>query len=196
MSTPHNPALAALLDAGRRVLAQHRTTTLRKPAPKDTPVSHADEPADPIPAPDAPHRIPFVTTASTTVTVPNTGQSREEATEQAWEEVYVSLCHQCAREVDLGEFEPEEQSAPIGPDGDTGTRAIVEPAPPALELTRGAWLRNHLGAEVFVVEPARTALAPDLWTVDTCGVGVELATAEGLAACGYTLVTEAAVDGE
>lgn len=82
------------------------------------------------------------------------------------------------------------ESEPIGPDGDTGTRAITEPAPPALELTRGAWLRNHLGAEIFVVEPARTALAPDLWTVDTCGVGVELATAEGLAACGYTLVTE------
>jgi len=55
-----------------------------------------------------PHRIVFTTTASTVFDVPNRGQSREEAIEQACSEVYVSLCHQCAREVELGDFEPEE----------------------------------------------------------------------------------------
>lgn len=75
-----------------------------------------------------PHRIVFTTTASTVFDVPNTGQSREEATEQACAEAYVSLCHQCAREVDLGDFEPYEEE---DPDGDTGTRAIVEEFRPA-----------------------------------------------------------------
>ncbi len=70
-----------------------------------------------------PHRIIFTTTASTVVDVPNRGQSREEAIEEASAEAYVSLCHQCAGEVDLGDFEPYEPE----PDGDTGTRAIVQP---------------------------------------------------------------------
>lgn len=61
----------------------------------------------------ADHHIPFVATASTVVAIPNTGQSRNEAIEEAYSEVYVSLCHECARKVDLGDFEAEDDSRDV-----------------------------------------------------------------------------------
>lgn len=183
--TDPNPALAALLASGRRELAKHRVTHLHKPKPtppEDTAVSHADDPQPPMPAEGAPHA--YVAVQRTHSVNADRPEWNDDATViPAWDTERIEEHRRHAQHHDC-------TLLPIGPDGDTGTRAITEPAPPALELTRGAWLRNHLGAEIFVVEPARTALAPDLWTVDTCGVGVELATAEGLAACGYTLVTE------
>lgn len=51
----------------------------------------------------AKYRVHFMTAASTSVEVE--ADSREEAVDVAFNEVHVSLCHQCAREVDLGEFE-------------------------------------------------------------------------------------------
>lgn len=91
---------------------------------------------------------------------------------------------------------------PIAPDGDTGTRAIVEPAPtkPALRLVAGCRCRNPLGAELHALRPVLRelagykVLAAGIWVVEDFdplfGTTEYLVTAEGMAACGYTLVTE------
>ncbi|MFD3594344.1 hypothetical protein ACFWU5_16595 [Nocardia sp. NPDC058640] len=55
-----------------------------------------------------PHRITFLASASTTVRIPNTGQSREEAIEDAYADLDTGLCWQCASKVELGDFEAEE----------------------------------------------------------------------------------------
>lgn len=50
--------------------------------------------------------VHFTTVASTTVTVE--ADDHDEAIDKACNEVYVSLCHQCAGEADFGgEWEPE-----------------------------------------------------------------------------------------
>lgn len=50
--------------------------------------------------------VHFVTPASTSVRIE--ADDAEEAVDKACDEVYVSLCHQCAGELDLaGEWEPE-----------------------------------------------------------------------------------------
>lgn len=90
---------------------------------------------------------------------------------------------------------------PIGPDGDTGTKAITEPAPakPALEMVEDGLYRNPAGGQVRVVQMLRNPLAPGMWSAMVPGIfGDHYAevTAEGLAACGYTLVTEGGSDDE
>ncbi len=55
-----------------------------------------------------PYHFTFEATASNFVEIPNTGQTRNEAIEQAYQEQHVTLCHQCARQIDLGEFELAE----------------------------------------------------------------------------------------
>ncbi|WP_446224952.1 hypothetical protein ACTWPB_07495 [Nocardia sp. IBHARD005] len=55
-----------------------------------------------------PHRINFTTGASTAVDVPNTGQTRDEAIEQAYADLDTGLCHHCSSKVELGDFEAEE----------------------------------------------------------------------------------------
>ncbi len=116
-----------------------------------------------------PHRIIFTTTASTVVDVPNTGQSREEATEQAWEQLHVGLCHHCAGQVDLGDFEPYEEE---DPDGDTGEEFRPAEVEPGLSIhgiitraTRTATtsIKNDNGDSVYsrgnVVEAIRLLVA-------------------------------------
>ncbi|MGW5377464.1 hypothetical protein ACWESM_18660 [Nocardia sp. NPDC003999] len=55
-----------------------------------------------------PHRFTFEATASNFVEIPNTGQTRDEAIEQAYQEQHVRLCHSCAGQIDLSEFELAE----------------------------------------------------------------------------------------
>jgi hypothetical protein len=54
----------------------------------------------------AKYRVAFHATASASVEVE--AESEEEAREEAYNELYVSLCHQCARQVDLGDFEVDD----------------------------------------------------------------------------------------
>ncbi|MFC4124898.1 hypothetical protein [Nocardia rhizosphaerae] len=137
MSEPHSPALAALLAAGRRELAKHRTTTLRKRPRKDATVITEPTP-DPIPADTAPH-------------------------------AYVALKRYHNVHADRPEWEPEAftvpewnhaelenrrrqgyELLPIGPDRDTGTRAITtEAADLAVEVKE---LRATLAA-IKAVDP-------------------------------------------
>jgi hypothetical protein len=52
------------------------------------------------------YTVHFTTVASTSLNVE--AEDIEEAIDEACNEVYVTLCHQCAREMDLGgEWEPE-----------------------------------------------------------------------------------------
>lgn len=84
----------------------------------------------------------------------------------------------------------------------TGTRAIVaEPPAPAaaLPMIEGGLYRNPLGAELWLAYLERWPLAPGIWSAAVPGLfgdKYQHVTAEGLAACGYTLVTEAGSDGE
>lgn len=55
-----------------------------------------------------PHIFVFEATASNVVEIPNTGQTRDEAIQQAYREQHVSLCHQCSGHIDLGDFELAE----------------------------------------------------------------------------------------
>ncbi len=55
------------------------------------------------------YRVYFATEASSVVTVE--AEDRDDAIDKAYERHYVSLCHQCAHEVELGDFE-----VPVGKD--------------------------------------------------------------------------------
>ncbi|MGS2805360.1 hypothetical protein [Nocardia sp. MW-W600-9] len=88
-------------------------TTLHLPDPEDTPVSHADEPQPPIPADDAPHAWVAV---------------------QRYHSVHADRPEWAAQAVVVPEWDHDSLAAfrrqgrhllPIGPNGDTGTRAIT-----------------------------------------------------------------------
>lgn len=56
----------------------------------------------------AEHNFLFVTTASTWVTV-ESDLPREQAEELAWDKVDASLCHQCSRKAEFGDWELSEE---------------------------------------------------------------------------------------
>ncbi|WP_280201294.1 hypothetical protein [Nocardia cyriacigeorgica] len=138
------------------------------------------EPVDPIPADDAPHAY---------VAVRRTHSPNADRPEWQWDAGVIPV-HDRA-EIDLHRRRGYEL-IPIGPDGDTGTRAITKPAP---RMVEGGLYRNPLGAEIRLIALQRQPFAPGLWLAHT-ELSREFVTAEGLAACGYTLVTEEATDGE
>ncbi len=158
------------------------------------------EPADPIPADDAPHAYVAVQrTFSPHADRPE--WDRDARVIPEWDRDELAWRRACG-----------DTMLPIGPDGDTGTRAITEPAP-ALEMAEGNVFRRGNGSLIRLVQLAYThpdlhkyclslaQLSPGLWVAElTAPAGtVEpvLVTAENLAALGYTLVTEEAeTDGE
>ena len=149
--------------------------------PEDTAVSHVDAPQPPIPAEGAPHAYVAV-------------QRNPAAEQPTWWQDAVVIPAQSTEEQHYYTRQGYEL-LPIGPDGDTGTRAITEPAPakPALEMVEDGLYRNPAGGQVRVVQMLRNPLAPGTWSAMIPGIfGDHYAevTAEGLAACGYTLVTE------
>ena len=141
------------------------------------------DPVDPIPADDAPHAY---------VAVKRTHSPHADRPE--WDHTAVVIPEwdheELAYRRRLG-----EDLIPIGPDGDTGTRAVAEPAPPAPRMVEGGLYRNLLGAEIRLIALQRQSFAPGLWLAHT-ELSREFVTAEGLAACGYTFVAEEATDGE
>lgn len=143
------------------------------------------EPVDPIPAAGAPHAYVLVErTHSPNADRPEWDRSAVVIPEWEREE----LAH-------WRDYHDKYALIPIGPDGDTGTRAITEPGPPAPRMVAGGLYRNLLGAEIRLIALQRQSFAPGLWLAHT-ELSREFVTAEGLAACGYTLVTEEATDGE
>lgn len=163
---------------------------------KDTAVSHVDEPQPPMPAEGAPYA--FVVVERTFSPYADRFECRRDA---------IVIPEWDHKELENWRNRPGYALIPIGPDGDTGTRAIVEPAPakPALRMVEDGLYRNHLGAELRLSVPAYRStplrhwqvMAPGLWTAIVVGsIAAWLVTAEGLAESGYTLVTEAGSDGE
>jgi hypothetical protein len=120
--TDPNPALAALLASGRRELAKHRVTHLHKPKPtppEDTAVINAAEPQPPMPAEGAPHA--YVAVQRTHSVNADRPEWNDDATViPAWDTERIEEHRRHAQHHDC-------TLLPIGPDGDTGTRAIVEP---------------------------------------------------------------------
>jgi hypothetical protein len=105
--TDPNPVVDALLASGRREL----TTT----STEDTAVIDAETPVDPIPADDQPHAYVVVQrTHSVNADRPEWAAAAYVISEHDHDEIAFAR----ARGRTL---------LPIGPDGDTGTRAIVEP---------------------------------------------------------------------
>lgn len=141
------------------------------------------EPVDPTPADDAPHAY---------VAVRRTHSPNADRPE--WAYPAYSVAEWNHEQLDWFRRKGFDL-IPIGPDGDTGTRAITEPAPPALRMVAGGLYRNLLGAEIRLIALQRQSFAPGLWLAHA-ELGREFVTAEGLAACGYTLVTEETTDGE
>lgn len=120
--TDPNPVVDALLASGRREL----TTT----PTEDTAVSHADEPQPPIPAEGAPHAY---------VAVRRTHSVNADRPE--WEtDPHLIPAHE-VDELIYWNTQPDVSLLPIGPDGDTGTRAITG------QETRIAELEAELQAE-------------------------------------------------
>lgn len=191
--TDPNPVVAALLASGRRELAKHRVTHLHKPKPtppEDTAVSHVDDPQPPMPAEGAAYAY---------VAVERTFSPYADRPE--WDFKAVVIPEWNHKELEYWRNQDGHTLIPIGPDGDTGTRAITEPEPtkPALEMVEDALYRNPAGGQVRVVQMLRNPLAPGMWSAMVPGIfGDHYAevTAEGLVACGYTLVTEDGSDGE
>lgn len=84
--------------------------------PEDTAVSHADEPQPPMPAEGAPHAY---------VAIKRTHSLNADRPE--WEtDPHLIPAHE-VDELIYWNTQPDVSLLPIGPDGDTGTRAIVEP---------------------------------------------------------------------
>lgn len=151
--------------------------------PEDTAVTHADEPQPPIPAEGAPHAYVAVRRYHSL-----------NADRPEWQAPAYVVPEHDHDELDLARRRGFSL-LPIGPDGDTGTRAITAPEPtkPALEMVEDGLYRNPAGGQVRVVQMLRNPLAPGTWSAMIPGIfGDHYAevTAEGLAACGYTLVTE------
>lgn len=161
--------------------------------PEDTAVSHAEEPQPPIPAEGAPHAY---------VAIRRTHSVNADRPE--WEtDPHLIPAHE-VDELIYWNTQPDVSLLPIGPDGDTGTRAIGEPR--TLPTSKDALYLRENGSKIRLIGPAYehhdlrkyclslASLAPELWvgelTAPNGHVEPCLVTGENLAALGYTLVTE------
>lgn len=102
-----------------------------------------------------PHRITFITGASTVVDVPDTGQTREEAIEQAYDHLDTGLCHHCSSKVELGDFEAEEDQC----DPRADMRATLD----AVRAVANRWAEqsnpHHIDTRHRQIEDGRELLA-------------------------------------